>query len=280
MSSQAGVRRRNGLRLAIVSAAVTALALGPGVAQGDHQGFLELGHDEDVNVETRRTVLFNEQESGSPAVVNGLAVVSRAGIGLEGYGWNAGVRGQGEQNGVQGISLGKGSGVQGINDTASGFGVTGRGETGVFGEGRIYGVRGRSISDNSVGVIGEADVGRSTGVKGVGAFGVVGSGDEIGVIAEGDIVGVRARGPVALKTQGRLVFDRTGVVRLPADEQWVSVCGYETTPDSAVVATIASDTMFFEPSRTLVAYAGGGCVTVGVNIPVRFHIKIAFLILN
>lgn len=280
MSSQAGVRHRSRVKLAIVTAAVAALALGPGAAQGDHEGFLELGHE---NVATKMTSLFNKQE---PA----LAVVSTSGIGMLAFGHNAGVRGEGQRDGVQGFSTNReGAGVFGLNG-APGFGVRGistwRGGIGVFGSNdsggeSSFGVKGIG----SVGVVGEGrdgvqgegqnmgvfGGGGRWGVYGIGETGVEAFGTDVGLDAKGE-VGVFTQGDYALLTHGKLNFDQSGKVAVPRSGS-ARKCGFDVTQNSIVIAT--SQSAQFPGGVVASADPGNGCVTIRASEGV-----VGFLILD
>jgi len=104
-----------------------------------------------------------------------LGVYGTGGVGVQGVGSADGVLGFGPigVSGTDGDTVG-GTGVRGVDNSTTGYGVYGAGGTGVYGSGGT-GVFGTDNGFSGVGVFGEDTSGSSIGVLGTGGIGVSGT---------------------------------------------------------------------------------------------------------
>ncbi len=160
-----------------------------------------------------------------------------------------------------------GTGVQGKGGV---IGVQGTGgQTGVSGTGSNVGVAGDA---SNVGVSG---IGSNVGVAGIGnSFGVTGfSSDGTGVLAT-----TTNRG-VALAVDGKANFSRSGLLTVPAGQNYATVSGVSLTSASLVLATVQS-TGGNAYVKQAVPNVAGSSFTVYLDKSHNVPVPVAWFIVN
>jgi hypothetical protein len=174
--------------------------------------------------------------------------------------------------------------------------VHGEGDTGVWGSGDSYGVRGSSPS--AYGVYGTTTTGtgvygENTGSTGVGVEGTtVGSGSAVYGVATGSGIGVNGEATTAtgtgvfahstsgtaLAVTGSAHFSQSGIATVPSAAKSVKVTMVGVTTSSMILATVQQSGGFY------VRYAvpAAGSFTIAINkAPVApMTVKVAYFVLS
>ena len=188
---------------------------------------------------------------------NGSGVLGQAngtGIGVIGQGGSSGT-------GVQGTGSGAGHGVTG-DAFGTGVGVVGTGNAfGVVGEATGEGVRGIGLD----GVVGQTSTGN-------GVHGLVSSSAGVAVFAENTF-------GIALKATGRTVFNRSGVLTVPAGSSTVTHSGIALAAQSLILATLQQNRagVFVQAAVPDVA---GSSFTIHLSKAVSKNTTVAWLVVN
>jgi len=173
------------------------------------------------------------------------------------------VIGQGGSSGtgVQGTGSGAGHGVTG-DAFGTGVGVVGTGNAfGVVGEATGEGVRGIGLD----GVVGQTSTGN-------GVHGLVSSSAGVAVFAENTF-------GIALKATGRTVFNRSGVLTVPAGSSTVTHSGIALAAQSLILATLQQNRagVFVQAAVPDVA---GSSFTIHLSKAVSKNTTVAWLVVN
>jgi len=237
------------------------------------------GHGQDIGV------LGDSTGTGTGVQGNG---GSNHGVGVRGNGGGTsvgvfGVGGPDNGSGVLGQANGTGIGVIGQGGS-SGTGVQGTGSGaghGVTGDAFGTGV-GLVGTGNAFGVVGEAT---GEGVRGIGLDGVVGqtsTGNGVhGLVSSSAGVAVFAENTfgIALKATGRTVFNRSGVLTVPAGSSTVTHSGIALAAQSLILATLQQNRagVFVQAAVPDVA---GSSFTIHLSKAVSKNTTVAWLVVN
>jgi len=239
-------------RFAVLAAVVAGLTVTPAAAD---QGQPLLAGQ--TNTETNATVVHNTSSGATCTAVSvddGLETCGHEGL----------------------ISLGTLAGVEASAASATGYGVFGRGATGVAGYSAQLGgtgVLGNSTFAQGIGVEGDQS-GTGSGVyglakaNGVGVFGD--TTDGTGVIAH-------STNGTALDVRGKAVFSRSGVVAIAAGTTSKKITLAGVTAASMILATAQQDGAVFV--RSAVPASGSFTIHLTGKAPAS-GLKVAYFVLN